>query len=87
MVHSPAALFVVPVGGYPILGKRMHLPCPYLHFQRLTGRTDHSRMKGLVKVALWVGYIIIKLARNRFPYGMYYPKDLVAVSYVFYYDP
>ena len=44
----------------------MHIECPYLDLEWLTGRTNQRGVQGLIHVRLWHRDIIFESTRDRF---------------------
>jgi len=61
------AFLVAPVRGHAVFGMLVHVERADLDFNRLIARADHGRVQALVMVALGLGDIVVKFARNRLP--------------------
>ena len=60
----------------------VHLVGADLYFYNFAFRPDHSRVQGLVVIALGHRDVVIKFARNGLPQGMYQPKHAVTTRQV-----
>jgi hypothetical protein len=76
-----AAFLVAPVRGDTQLGLVLHLLRANLHFQRAPVGSIHSRVDGLVVVALGRGDVIVELARQEPPQVVHDAQRRVAVGH------
>src|SRR3990170_1241364 len=78
---------VFPVRGYAVFRHPVHLLRPYLNLHPLSLFIHNRCVERLIEVGLWKRYIVFKPSRHRFPRGMYYAEDHIAVFHLRNYNP